>query len=98
MALFRSKSRFDRKRQKYFAFPIFLCMDSERLKQIEEIYHAALEIAPDGREDFRHQKNLSSEKGNAPALVSNGQACGAVAGFTDHAPTVADKTQTRTRK
>lgn len=27
-------------------------MDSERLKQFEEIYHAALEIAPAAREAF----------------------------------------------
>jgi hypothetical protein len=27
-------------------------MDSERLKQIEKIYHAALEIQPDQREAF----------------------------------------------
>jgi len=27
-------------------------MNSEELKQIEEIYHAALEIAPDKRESF----------------------------------------------
>lgn len=27
-------------------------MNADRLKQIEEIYHAALEIAPDERESF----------------------------------------------
>jgi hypothetical protein len=27
-------------------------MDAERLKQIEDIYHAALEISPDKRESF----------------------------------------------
>ena len=41
-------------------------MDSERLKQIEEIYHAALEVSPAKRESFLTEfcgadKNLRRE-------------------------------------
>jgi serine/threonine-protein kinase len=37
-------------------------MDSERLKQVEEIYHAVLEIAPDERESFFKENCRADEE------------------------------------
>jgi eukaryotic-like serine/threonine-protein kinase len=57
MILFRSESRFGRQERKDFPpFRIFLFMNAERLKQIEEIYHAAREIALEGREAFLQKR------------------------------------------